>query len=74
MATKPKTVDAPREDTAPAQDVALTIDEFCRRLSETDKRVPLIGGFHAEELAAGRTKDRESAYRDRYAAFINRPA
>lgn len=74
MATKPKKVDAPEGDKAPAQDVALTLNEFCIRLSETDGRVTLIGGFEAVERAAGRTKDRESAYRARYAEFINKPA
>lgn len=74
MSKKTEKIDVPQETAAPAQDVSLTLDDFCRRLSETDKRVALIGGFHAEEKASGRTKDRESAYRARYADFIKRPA
>lgn len=52
----------------------LTLDEFCSRLSATDKRVELIGGFHSVEKAAGRVKDLESAYVARFTDFINQPA
>lgn len=52
----------------------LTLEEFCSRLSTTDRRVELIGGFAFTEKAAGRTKDFEAGYRQRFAAFINQPA
>ncbi len=52
----------------------LTVAEFCARLSSTDRRVEMIGAFHAFEKAAGRIKDVESAYRARYADFCNAPA
>lgn len=52
----------------------LSLDEFCTRLSATDRRVELIGGFHHEEVAAKRTKDLESAYRARFEAFTTKPA
>lgn len=52
----------------------LTLDEFCSRLSVTDKRVELIGAFHSTEKVAGRSKDVESAYQARFTAFINQPA
>ncbi len=52
----------------------LTLDEFCSRLSVTDKRVELIGAFHFTEKVAGRNKDLESAYQARFTAFINQPA
>ncbi len=52
----------------------LTLDEFCSRLSITDRRVELIGAFHITEKAAGRTKDMASAYSARYTAFLNQPA
>ena len=51
----------------------LHLDEFCARLSATDKRVELIGGFHHTERVAGRTQDLESAYADRFAEFVSRP-
>lgn len=52
----------------------LTLDEFCSRLSVSDKRVELIGAFHTTEKAAGRSKDVESAYKARFTAFIKQPA
>jgi hypothetical protein len=51
----------------------LTLDEFCERLSESDRRVELIGAFHFSERQAGRLKDAESAYRARYQAFMKKP-
>ena len=52
---------------------ALTLDEFCTRLSASDRRVELIGAFHFVETRAGRFKDAESGYRARFAAFVNKP-
>lgn len=60
--------------TAEPSEFPLTLDEFCSRLSVEDKRVELIGAFHLTERAAGRTKDLESAYATRFAAFVNQPA
>lgn len=62
----------------PAQAVAaavpgITLDEFCQRLSKSDKRVELIAGFHADESSGGRFKDAESQYLARFGAFINKP-
>lgn len=69
--TKPAAEAAP----APVADAfPLTVDEFCSRLSVSDRRVELIGAFHATEKAAGRVKDLESAFRSRFEAFINSPA
>lgn len=51
----------------------VTLDEFCRRLSTSDRRVEMIGAFEHVEKSAGRTKDTESAYRGRYEEFINQP-
>jgi hypothetical protein len=65
--------DAPIEKEAPTEE-ALTLDEFCTRLSKTDRRVELIGGFHFDERRAERFKDTESAYRSRFEAFANKPA
>lgn len=52
----------------------LTVEEACARISATDRRVEMIGAFHSSEKAAGRLKDLESAYRERFAAFCNAPA
>lgn len=68
----PKTtgkVDAP----AAAAPADVTLDEFCTRLSLTDKRVELIGGFHHVEKKHRRFKDAEPKYRARFEAFVNKP-
>lgn len=65
----------PATDTAPAEAVEdVTLDEFCLRLSNTDRRVEMIGGFHSDEKRAGRVKDAEAAYSTRYQAFVHKPA
>lgn len=50
-----------------------TLDEFCRRLSLTEPRYMLIGGFHHTEQAAGRLKDVPSAYTKRYSEYLTTP-
>lgn len=64
---------APKAVAAPG-DFPLTLDEFCTRLSQSDRRVELIGGFHAHERAAGHTKDVETAFAARFVSFVNQPA
>lgn len=56
------------------EEYSLTLDEFCIRLSRTDKRVELLAAFAHTEKAAGRTKDVESAYAARFNKFINQSA
>lgn len=51
----------------------VTLEEFCTRLSTSDRRVELIGGFHASEAAAGHIKDAESEFHARFNAFVNKP-
>lgn len=67
-----------KQEAAPAQPVEdsfeLTLDEFCTQLSKSDRRVSLIGGFHASEKAANRLKDTVSSYQARYVAFSTKPA
>lgn len=60
--------------TSGEQEIALTLKDFCVRLSTTERRVELIAGFEADERSKNRLKDTESAYSARYKAFINRPA
>ena len=67
--TKAKAPAAPKPT-----DFELTIEEFCARLSKTDRRVELIGAFHATETKAGRHKDRDAQFRSRFQAFIKQPA
>ena len=59
---------------APEKETQLTLDEFCMRLSTTDRRAELIGGFHSVEKKNDRQKDTETAFRARFEAFVNEPA
>lgn len=66
---------APRENQQNhSPEAAITLEEFCVRLSNTDKRVEMIGAFNHGEMRAGRIKDTESNYRSRFDAFVNKPA
>lgn len=58
---------------AGAAPVALSINEFCTRLSETVIRPELIGAFAFSERAAGNLRDTADAYQARYEAFVNKP-
>ena len=55
-------------------EIALTLHDFCTRLSTTESRVELISGFESEERRKNRLKDTQSAFDGRFKAFINRPA
>jgi hypothetical protein len=61
----------PTETTEPIAKVSL--DDFCRSLSLTDKRIELIAGFHSDEVRAGHLVDEESAFLSRLEAFLIRP-
>lgn len=62
------------ENTKPADDFPLTLDEFCARLSTTDKRVSLIGGFHVHCRVKQMVQAREADFRREYHAFAGLPA
>lgn len=67
------------EATTRASDEALdglatiALSEFCSRASARQKAVELIAGFHADESAAGRSRDTEDNYNTRFAAFAAKP-
>lgn len=54
--------------------VAISLTEFCTRLSASVKRPELIGAFHSVEKAAGRVSATDAEFRQRYDAFCNAPA
>lgn len=59
---------------AEVTDFALTLDEYCTRLSGRDNRVELIGAFYAYEVRNGHVSDVESAFESRYVAFADMPS
>lgn len=69
----PEPVAAVAQVEAPSE-FPLSLEEFCKRLSASDRRVELIGAFHHVEKSAGRDRDTESAYSARFVAFVNQPA
>ena len=54
--------------------IKLSIDDFCVRLSETDKRVEMISAFNSDERQVGRVSDTADNYASRYQVFLNKPA
>lgn len=72
-ATQPEAVSVPAQPVEPAE-YPLALEEFCTRLSVTDKRVELIGAFAHAETRAGRIKALATEYAGHYRAFVNKPA
>lgn len=58
----------------PPQTFDLTLEEFCARLSGSDRGVEMIAGFYSDERAKGVDKDTSENFTERYAAFATRPA
>lgn len=72
-ATQAEAAAAPVQSIEPAE-YPLPLEEFCTRLSVTDKRVEIIGAFAHAETRAGRIKALATEYAGRYRAFVNKPA
>lgn len=77
MSKEVKTSVGPAADKAagaPAsEEVRLTLDGFCSRLSETVKRPELIGAFHFSEKQQGHVAGTASEFQARYDSYINKP-
>lgn len=69
----PAVREVPQDVEVVAQPVMVTLDEFCRRLSETVVRPELIGAFAYTERHAGHVRDTSENFASRYDAFINKP-
>jgi hypothetical protein len=62
------------EDQAPVEPViTVTLEEFCRRKSETVNRPELLGAFHFVERSAGRAQDSAEAFEKRFDEFVTKP-
>lgn len=73
----PEKDDAPvaaKQAESPATEFPITAEEFCTRLSVTDRRVELIGAFFHQEQVAGRQRDTHGAFAARFDAFARQPA
>lgn len=70
-----ESVDSPPVEVIPvSNEIPITLDEFCQRLSETERRVALLGAFHFEMKRQKRQTGLSSDYHAAYATFINAPA
>lgn len=79
MAVKPSTETEPQADAAPAVPAdpsapVIALDEFCARLSERVRKIPLISGFAADCRRSEHLRDTEAAYQAAFDAFRNRSA
>lgn len=61
--------EAPQADPGPE----LTLEEFCTRLSKTDRRVELIGGFHADAKVRRQLKDVDTGFLRAFENYCSRP-
>ena len=64
---------APTTEASPTA-IPMSLDEFCRDFSKTERRVTLLGAFHFEMKRQKRFTDTDSNYRAAFAAFITAPA
>jgi hypothetical protein len=55
---------------APADET--TVEEFCIRESARAHRAEALGAFHRAEELAGRIKDTDAAFAERFRKFLNR--
>ncbi|EBL7042073.1 hypothetical protein KS527_004565 [Salmonella enterica] len=69
----PKTEEAVAAVEAAPERFPVTLTEFCRVLSLTERRYLLISMFEHHEISAGRLEDQEAAYKARFDQFINTP-
>lgn len=51
----------------------LPLDEFCTRLSATDKRVEMISGFHSFMKRGGQTVATQTVFEAAFRDFATRP-
>jgi hypothetical protein len=76
MAKGDKYTPAETSDSQPVEatvdNFPLTLNEFCARLSSTERRVELIGAFAHDERQSGVVKDSQAAFASRFAAFAMR--
>lgn len=70
QASKPEQEQAATEE----KSFDMTLDEFCAELSQADRRVELIGAFHAIEKQARRVKASKAVFSDRFQKFTKLPA
>lgn len=69
-------VGEPLPSSAPPPDVTptLSLEEWCRRASESRNGVELLAGFYADAMAAGLTRASAAEFKAAFDEFGRRPA
>lgn len=57
----------------PATAFAISLDEFCQRLSSQKKSPEIISGFYHAQRVAGNLSKSDTEYAADFAAFIKQP-
>lgn len=57
-----------------ADTFAVSLDEFCQRLSVKKVSSELIGGFYHSQSVVGNVKGSDANFTAAFAAFVNQPA
>ena len=65
---------ASNSETKAADRTVMSLDEYCARRSETDKRIPLLAGFNHQMEAAGMTRANVSAFDEAFNKYCNKKA
>lgn len=68
--SEPLPSDAPPPDVTPT----LSLEEWCRRASESRSGVELLAGFYADAMAAGLTRASAAEFKAAFDEFGRRPA
>ncbi|EAB4417296.1 hypothetical protein D7B12_17855 [Salmonella enterica] len=58
---------------APVTSRTMSLNEFCKRLSLTEKRYVLIAGFHRHQEIANHLVDTWEGFNERLAVFLKTP-
>lgn len=59
---------------APVSTFAISLDEFCQRLSVKKMSPEIISGFHHTQKITGNLQSSDSDYAAAFAAFLKQPA
>ncbi len=74
MVKAPRASDAEPSSSTPVLEEEISLDAYCGRLSESDRRVELIGGFEAYCRENGLLKATPAVFDRTFLLFTNRPA
>lgn len=63
----------PAETASVVDNFAISLDEFCQRLSTKKVSSEMIGGFHHAQRVVGNVKGKDAAFSAAFASFVKQP-